>query len=153
MFCAVLAPALAAAQAGVEVSNAWTRATAPGAKVGGVYMDIKSAGAAKLVSASSTAAARTEIHSMKMEGGVMKMSPVEVIDLAAGHTVKLAPGGYHVMLLDLKQPLKAGDKVSVTLTIERADKSRATVDVNAEVRDMSGAAKGGGMAHDAHKGH
>ena len=62
--------------------------------------------------------------------------------VAAGQTVKLSPGGYHVMLIDLKQPLKAGASVPFTLTIERADKSQATVEVKAEVRDMTGAAKG-----------
>lgn len=146
-----LAPALAFAQSGVEVSNVWTRATVAAQKTGGIYLDIRSSAAARLVSAASPAAARTELHNMKMEGGVMKMSPVEGIELAAGQTVKLAPGGYHIMLLDLKQPLKAGDSVPVTLTVERADKTRATIEAKAEVRDM--AAAKGGMAHDMHKGH
>ena len=86
---------------------------------------------------------------MKMEGSVMKMSSVAGIDLAAGQTVKLAPGGYHVMLIDLKQPLKAGDSVPLTLTLERADKTRTTVETKAAVRDMAAMAGG----HDMDKGH
>ena len=104
-------PAITLAQSGVEVSNAWTRSTIAAQKTGGIYFDIRSAEPAKLVGVASPAAGRVELHSMKMEGGVMKMSAVESLDLAAGQTVKLAPGGYHVMLIDLKQPLKAGDSV------------------------------------------
>ncbi len=143
MLAIAIAPAYA--QSGVEVSNAWARATVAAQKVGGVYLDIRSNAPARLVAAASPVAVRVELHNMSMEGGVMKMAPVAGIALAAGQTVKLAPGGYHVMLVDLKRPLKAGDSVPLTLTIERADKTRASVEVKAEVRDMSAAA--------AHKGH
>jgi len=143
-------PMLARAQSGVEVSNAWARSTVAAQKTGGIYLDIRSATPAKLVGVASPVAARVELHNMKMEGSVMKMSAVESIDLAAGQTVKLAPGGYHVMLIDLKQPLKAGDSVPVTLTVERADKTRTTVETKAAVRDMAAAMQGG---HDMHKGH
>jgi periplasmic copper chaperone A len=142
---ALLAPALACAQTGIEVSNAWTRATVAAQKAGGVYLDIRSSTPARLLRAASPLAARVEIHNMTMENGVMKMFPVKALELTAGQTVKLAPGGYHVMLLDLKQQLKAGDSVPLTLTVERADKSVATIEVRAEVRDMAGGA--------AHKGH
>jgi copper(I)-binding protein len=138
------------AQTGIEVSNAWTRATVAAQKTGGIYFDIRSAAPAKLVAVASPAAARVELHNMKMEGGVMKMSAVDALDLAAGQTVKLAPGGYHVMLIDLKQPLQAGGSVPFTLTVERADKTRVTVESKAVVRDMAGAMQGG---HDMHKGH
>jgi copper(I)-binding protein len=133
------------AQSGIEVSNAWARATVAAQKAGGVYLDIRSAAPARLVKASTPVAARAEIHNMSMENGVMKMFAVDGIDIAAGQTIKLAPGGYHVMLLDLKQQLKAGDGVPMTLTVERADKSRVTVEVRAEVRDMAG-----GVAHKMH---
>lgn len=149
-------PAITLAQSGVEVSNAWTRATVAAQKTGGIYFDVRSAAPAKLVGVASPVAARVELHSMKMEGGVMKMSAVESLDLAAGQTVKLAPGGYHVMLIDLKQPLKAGGSVPFTLTIERADKTRATIESKAAVRDMAGAMQGGHDMHDMHdmhKGH
>ena len=141
------------AQSGVEVSNAWTRSTIAAQKTGGIYFDIRSAAPAKLVGVASPAAGRVELHNMKMEGGVMKMSAVDALDLAAGQTVKLAPGGYHVMLIDLKQPLKAGSSVPFTLTVERADKTRVTVESKAVVRDMAGAMQGGHDMHDMHKGH
>ena len=83
----------------------------------------------------------------------MKMSAVDALDLAAGQTVKLAPGGYHVMLIALKQPLQAGGSVPFTLTVERADKTRVTVESKAVVRDMAGAMQGGHDMHDMHKGH
>ncbi len=146
----LLFSAAVSAQTPVEVTNAWARATVAAQKVGAVYMDIRSNAPARLVAVASSAAARVELHNMKMENGVMKMAPVAGIDLARGQTVKLAPGGYHVMLIDLKQALKAGDSVPLTLTVERADKTRASVEVRAAVRDMTGAVQGG---HDAHKGH
>ena len=85
--------------------------------VGAAYMTLKSNVDLTLTSIESEFCDDIEIHSMSMENGVMKMSPVNGIELPAGQSVKLAPGGYHVMLLDLKQPLKAGDSVPVTLTI------------------------------------
>ena len=146
---AMLAVSPVLAQSGVEVSNAWARSTIAAQKTGSVYLDIRSAAAARLVGVASPAAARVELHNMKVEAGVMKMSAVTSIELAAGQTVKLAPGGYHVMLIDLKQPLKAGDSVPLTLTLERADKTRSTVETKAVVRDMAAVAGG----HDMHKGH
>ena len=135
----LLVPATVAAQQKVEVTNAWARATVPGQKVGGVYMDVRSPASARLVAASSSAAATAEIHHMRLENGVMKMSAVAGVDLPPGQTVKLAPGGYHVMLIDLKKPLATGDSVPVILTIENDKKTRQTLEVKAEVRDvMSG---------------
>ncbi len=147
----MLSPMVVLAQYKVEVMDAWARATVPAQKVGSLFMEIRSASPARLVGVASPVAARAEIHNMKMESGVMKMAAVDAINLAAGQTVKLAPGGYHVMLIELKQPLKAGDSVPLTLTFERADKTRSTVEVKAEVRDMAAAM--GGMQHDMHKGH
>jgi copper(I)-binding protein len=89
-----------------------------------------------LVSASSPAAGITEIHEMAMEKDVMKMRQVSRLPVAPGKPAELKPGGYHVMLMDLKQPLKAGDSVPITLTFEKADKSRQTVEVKAEVRAL-----------------
>ena len=91
-----------------------------------------------LVSVSSPVAARAELHNTTMEEGVMKMRPVGRIELPAGKPVKLAPGGLHVMLIDLKQPLKPGDKVPLTLTVQREDLgSRAIFTVQAEVRTVA----------------
>jgi len=122
----------------VAVKDAWVRAPAPGQKVAGAYMELTGRIKAALVAVASPVAARGELHNTVLEDGVMKMRPVGRIDLAAGQTVRLEPGGLHVMLIDLKQPLKAGEKVPLTLTVQRADFSRAVFTVQAEVRDASG---------------
>jgi len=123
------------AHAQVTVAQAWVKATVPGQKVAAAYMDLKSTESAALVSAASSAAGMTEVHEMKMEGGVMKMRAVERIALPAGKTVKLEPGGYHIMLMGLAKPLKAGDTVPITLTVETSGKKRHSVRVQAPVRD------------------
>ena len=138
----VVASSAALAQPSIEVTNAWARATVTGQKVGGVYMDIRSTAAARLLSASSPAAGKVEIHNMKIENGVMKMLPVDGIELPAGQSVKLAPGGYHMMLIDLKRELKQGESVPVVLTVELPDKKRQAIEVKAEIRDVTGLHKG-----------
>jgi copper(I)-binding protein len=137
---AILWPAAVAAQS-VEVKGAWIRGTVPGQKATGAFMDITSRRAARLVAAASPLAAVVEIHSMKMESGIMKMSAVNAVDLPANQTVKLAPGGYHVMMQELRQQLKAGDRAPLKLTFEMADKTRETLELNLEVRDVTGAPK------------
>jgi copper(I)-binding protein len=131
----VLASAVRAADP-VSVSNAWVRTPAPGQKVAGAYMEIVSDGAAAVVGASSPAAARAELHTMSMEAGVMKMRPAQSVDLPPGKTVKLAPGGLHIMLTDLQRPLKAGDKVPLALSIRRGG-AITQVNVEAEVRSAA----------------
>ena len=128
----------------VSISNAWVRVPAPGQKVAGAYMDLVSPGAAAVAGAASPAAARVELHSTSMDGGVMKMRPVETIALPAGKPVRLAPGGLHLMLVDLRQPLKEGDRVPITLSIRRGD-ATTEVKVEAPVR-----ATAGGSAHKHH---
>lgn len=131
--CAV--PASEAQAQPVTVKDAWVRATAPGQKVAGAYMDLVSRADLALTGVASPAAARAELHSMSMEEGVMKMRPLARIELPSGKAVKLAPGGLHIMLIEVKQPLKPGDKVPLTLTVERADlSSRSVFTVQAEVR-------------------
>jgi copper(I)-binding protein len=100
-------------------------------------MELKSTQAAALVSAASPVAGATEVHEMKMEGGVMKMRAVARIELPAGKTVKLEPGGYHIMLMGLSKPLKAGDTVPITLTVETSDRKRHSVRVQAPVRESA----------------
>src|SRR6185436_9670859 len=107
----------------------------------GAFMELTSRRAARLVAATSPVAAAVEIHGMKMEGGVMKMFAVNTVELAPNQTVKLGPGGYHVMMHELKQQLKAGERVPLKLTFEMADKTRETLDLNVEVRDVTGAPK------------
>ncbi|SPP95163.1 conserved exported protein of unknown function [Bradyrhizobium vignae] len=114
------------------ISQAWSRATPGGAKVAGGYLIIENKGTApdRLVSVSADIAGKAEVHEMAMDNGVMKMRPLDrglVID--AGKTVKLAPGGSHLMLQELKGPLKQGDKVPVTLQFEKAGKVAVSLDV------------------------
>lgn len=120
----------------ISVTNAWARATAPGQEVGAAYFDIVSKSAAKLVKAESPAAASTEIHTMSMKNGVMEMRKLDSLELPAGKAVSLAPGGNHIMLIGLKKPLKEGDKVVITLMVEKAPKGQETVEVSAEVKTM-----------------
>jgi periplasmic copper chaperone A len=130
----VLAP-LAAAQ--VTVSDAWTRAVAPGQMATGAFMRLTAATDLTLVGAASPAAKIVEVHEMKMEGGVMKMSAVDRLPLPAGKPVDLKPGGYHVMLMALREPLKEGDTVPITLTVvDKAGKTQK-VEVRAAVRAMT----------------
>ena len=97
----------------LRVSNPFARATPPGAKVAGAFMSIANQGneADRLVAASSPVAGVVEIHEMAMDGGLMKMRAVKGIDLKPGATVDLQPGGYHVMLEELKRPLQQGDQI------------------------------------------
>src|SRR5690349_5497892 len=118
----------------VTVKDAWVRAPAPGQQVAGAYMELLSRTTTTLLSIASPAAGRVELHNMTMEDGVMKMRPVGQIDLPGGRPVKLAPGGVHVMLMDLKRPLKPGDKVPLTLKVEQGNNSRSLFTVQAEVR-------------------
>ena len=118
----------------IRVLDPWARATVPGQKVGGVYMEIVSPRDARLTGVSSPAAGAAEVHSMTMDGGTMRMRPVQALDLPAGTPVKLAPGGYHVMLFDLWKPLVAGQKVPLTLVIEENGKRAQKIAVSAIVR-------------------
>ncbi len=131
--------ALSAHAQSVEVKDAWVRGTVPSQKVTGAFMEITGKTAARLISAESPAAATVEIHNMTMQNGVMKMFPVEGIDIPAGKTVKLASGGYHVMMMGLKQQMKAGERVPLKLTFELVDKKRESVELSVEVRDITGA--------------
>lgn len=123
------------AEEAVTVAHAWVRATAPGQRVAGAYLEISSAVPGKLVAASSPVAGSVEIHSMRLENGIMKMRQLESLELPAQQTVKFEPGGLHIMLLALKRPLKRGDKIPLRLTLQRADRSTTVVEVQAEVRN------------------
>jgi copper(I)-binding protein len=131
--------AASAAHAQTTVKDAWVRGTVAQQKATGMFAQITSASGGKLLSAASPVAGVVEIHEMKMEGDVMKMKAVAGLDLPAGKTVELKPGGYHVMLMELKKELKAGDTVPVTLVVEGADKQRESIEVKATVRALDGA--------------
>lgn len=139
-----------AAQAQTTVKDPWARATVAQQKASGAFMQLQSAKGGKLLSASSPVAGVVEIHEMAMEGNVMKMRAVPSLDLPAGKTVDLKPGGYHVMLMDLKKPLAAGDTVPLTLVVESAGQ-RETVEVKATVRPLSGASAPADKGHHGHK--
>lgn len=149
-----LAAASALAQAAaVQVADPWVRATVAQQKATGAFMSLTAPAGTRLVEVRSPAAAVVEIHEMAMQGDVMRMRAVPGIDLPAGQAVALKPGGYHVMLIDLKQALKAGDSVPLTLVFEGADKQRTTQSVQAPVRALNApaAAPMGGHDHGAHK--
>ena len=137
----------------ITISQAWSRATPGGAKVASGYMTIKNDGstADRLIGGGSDAAAKVEVHEMATKNGVMTMREVEGgLPIAPGGTVKLAPGGFHLMLVDVKKPLKQGDKIAVTLEFEKAGKKEVTLDVlgvGAKGPDNSSAASDGSMDH------
>jgi copper(I)-binding protein len=136
--CSAVLIAPAAAQ--LVVKDAWVRATVPQQKATGAFMQLTAAQDSKLVSVSSAAVPVVEVHEMKMQDGVMKMRPLPSLSLPAGKAVSLTPGGYHVMLMNLKQQLKPGDRVPLTLVIENQGGKRETVEVTAEVRALGAAA-------------
>lgn len=143
LLLALLCAAQTQAQAqSVSVKDAWIRGTVQGQTATGAFMELTARANARLVGVSTPLTKTAEVHSMKMENGVMKMFPVDGIDVPAGKTVRLASGGYHLMLMNLQKPLNPGDKVPLQLTFELADKladkKRETVDLMVEVRDIKG---------------
>lgn len=101
---------------GVSIIDGWARANAPGQTSGAAYMTFLSAADTTFVRATSTIASSVEIHSMKMDNGVMKMRSLDELPIAAGKPEKLAPGGFHLMFFDLKQQLIAGEQIEVKLS-------------------------------------
>jgi len=133
---------------GVKIENAWARATPGMAKNGGAYLTVVNAGKSRdrLVAATADVAKRVEVHTHINDNGIMRMRQVDGIDLPAGGTIQMKPGGYHVMLIGLHKPLKKGERFPVTLVFEKAGEVKTSV----EVRSVG--AMGGGMKHDM-KGH
>jgi copper(I)-binding protein len=114
------------------ITQAWSRATPGGARVGGGYLTIENKGQTpdRLIGGTADISARVQLHEMAMNGGVMTMRPLDKgLVIEPGKTLRLAPGGYHLMLLDLKSPLKQGDKVPLTLEFEKAGKVSLSLDV------------------------
>lgn len=130
----------------VAVGDPWVRATVPQQQASGAFMTLTAPQGARLVEASSPVAGTVEVHEMKRDGDVMRMRAIAALELPAGRAVKLQPGGYHVMLMGLKQTLNAGDTVPLTLVFETADRKRETVEVKAPVRPLAS-----GSAAPAHK--
>ncbi|MDI1274903.1 copper chaperone PCu(A)C [Polaromonas sp.] len=117
----------------VEVKDAWVRAAVPGQSGTGAFMSITAKEGTKLVGASSPVAGVAEVHEMKMEGDIMRMRAVPVLDLPAGTTVQLKPGGYHVMLMELRQALPKGSTVPLTLTFKDARGQESKVELKLPV--------------------
>ncbi len=124
-----------AARTTVRITGAWVRATVPGQPVAGAYLDLESPVAVRLVGISSPVAKRGEVHDTKEVDGMMTMRPVAGLALPAGTMVKLAPGGLHIMLFDLKQPLRAGSDIALTLTFETRAGTRFKQEVMAPVKE------------------
>jgi copper(I)-binding protein len=139
---AACAAALGSGQAHAQttVAEPWVRGTVAQQKSTGLFAQITSAKGGKLVSASSPVAGVVEIHEMSMDGNVMRMRALpQGLELPAGKVVTLRPGGFHLMLQELKQPLQAGDMVVVTLVVQAADGTREVVEVKAPVRALNAA--------------
>ncbi len=114
---------------GVQITDAWARATPGGAQTAAAYVTIMSPAGDRLTGASTPAAKEAQLHTMTMDNGVMKMRQVDGIDLPAGKAVMLKPGGYHIMLTGLAQPLKEGQSFPLTLTFDKAGTQQVTVAV------------------------
>jgi copper(I)-binding protein len=148
-----LAVTAAAAVAPVTVDGAWARASVQGQKGSGAFMRLTAKETLRLVHAESPAAGVTEVHEMKMDGDIMRMRAVPALDLPAGKTVELKPGGFHVMMMDLKAPLMKNSSVPMTLVFENAQGVQSKLQVNLPVGTAAPGAAGGAAAKDAAAGH
>jgi len=129
--CLLLALVASPALAQIKIENAWSRATAPGAKIAAGYMTLRNASKApdKLVAASSPAAEKVETHVTVKDGDIFRMREVKGYDVPAGGAFELKPGGAHLMLVNVRAPLKEGDKVPLTLRFERAGEVKTELNV------------------------
>jgi len=130
---AALAALNATAQSLPKVEGAWIRSSVPGQSGTGAFMRLTPTQAMQLVGASTPVAGNAEVHEMKMEGDVMKMRPVPQLELPAGRTTELKPGGYHLMLTDLKQPLPKGSVVPLTLVFRDASGAQRKLELKVPV--------------------
>lgn len=143
----------AIAEGAIDVQDAWARATVKGQMASGAFMTLTAKDGAKLVGAASPVAGVAQVHEMKMEGGVMKMAEVKGgLDLPAGKAVKLKPGGYHVMLMDLKEQLAKDSTVPLTLIFKDAKGVESKLELKLPVSTMAPGAMAGmaGMDHSTH---
>ena len=140
--CLLMAGAAAAQTGQIEVKDAWARATPGKAENGAAYLTIVTPAADKLVAISTPAAKKTGLHTMTMDGGVMKMRPLDGLDVPANQPVTLKPGGIHIMLQGLNEPLQAGKSFPLTLTFEKAGERQVEVAIE----------KTGAMGPEGHAG-
>ncbi len=137
---------MASAQAEIRVDEPWVRATVPHQPSTGAFMRLTSTTDTALVAADSPAAEQVEIHEMTMDGDIMRMREIPSVQLPAGETVDLKPGGYHIMLIDLLEQAQADNTVPLTLTFEHADGTREQIDIEAPVRALGNASGAHGHA-------
>ena len=142
--CLLTAGAAMAQTGQVELKDAWARATPGKAENGAAYLTIVSPGADRLVSLSTPVAKKAQLHTMTTEGGVMKMRPLAGLDVPADRPVTLKPGGAHIMLMGLNQPLQAGQSFPLTLSFEKAGQREVTVAVK-KLGAMGPESHAGGM--------
>ena len=135
----------------VKIEDSWARATVPGQKATGVFMKLTATQASQLVGVSSPLAGVAEVHEMKMENNVMKMAAVTAIDLPPGKPVALQPGGYHVMLMDLKGPLAKDTSVTITLKFKDSKGVVSQQEVKLPVKEMTHGLGKDGASGAAHK--
>ena len=140
LLASLLSLACTSVLAQVSVIDPWVRATVPQQKATGAFMQLSSANGTRLVDARSPVA-RAEIHEMAVQDHVMRMRQISGLDLPAGQSVALKPGGYHIMFFDLKQPVKEGDVIPLTLVFEDKDKKRETLELQVPARALNSAAK------------
>jgi copper(I)-binding protein len=130
----VAGPALAAE---IVVTDAWVRATVPAQKSTGAFLNIVAPADATLIGASSPAAGITELHTMRTISGIMRMRSAKEVTLPANQTVSLQPGGTHVMLMELKEPLTEGQFVPLTLTVRNADGQEEQIELEVPVKPIT----------------
>jgi copper(I)-binding protein len=125
----------------VEVKDAWARATVQGQMATGAFMKLTAKEGTRLVSVSSPVAGVSEVHEMSMDNNVMKMRAIPGLDLPAGKAVELKPGGYHVMLMDLKAPLQKDTAIPLTLVFKDAKGVETKTEIKVPVASMPPAAR------------
>jgi copper(I)-binding protein len=141
----------AVAHEAVEVSNAWVRATVKGQMATGAFMTLTASDASKLVSVSTPVAGVAQVHEMKMDAGVMRMNELAGgLDLPAGKAVELKPGGYHVMLMDLKAPLLKDSTIPLTLVFKDAKGVESKLELNVPVAAIAPKGAHAPMDHASH---
>ncbi len=141
------------AQSSVKIEDAWVRGTVAQQRATGAFMRLTAQQDTRLVGVSSPVAGVVEIHEMSMDNGVMKMRAVPGLSLPAGKTVELKPGGYHVMLMDLKAAVAADQQVPLTLVFEGQSGQREQVELKAPARTLNAAAMSGSMGPGHQHGH
>ena len=149
-------PTFAAEDAKIHIDNAWAAETPPTAMAGAVYLDLVNPGATdRLIGAAvdDAVAGKVELHTIVLDGTVMRMREVEAIDLAAESTTTLEPGSLHIMLIDLKQPLRAGERFPLMLQFENAGTLTTSIPVRKREEMMAPEKAGDEHGHDHDHGH